>query len=195
MGKFTAGQQGSEDTEICYQDHGTGQRAMLIHGCPLAGAGSRRRLSRAELSLLAAGTAARADRWRDLVRYDPARRWYHRMELTSEYEVWLLSWQPGQGTGFHDHGGSAGAFAVALGQLQEQTVRASRQVAARTISTGAVRSFGVRFVHHVGNTSAAPAVSVHAYSPPLAQMRRFELTLHGLRYVSTEPAQGDAYPR
>jgi predicted metal-dependent enzyme (double-stranded beta helix superfamily) len=156
------------------------------------GTGSRGRLSRAQLSEIAAGTAARTDHWRDLVRYDPARRWYRRMELTHEYEVWLLSWQPGQGTGFHDHGGSAGAFAVALGGLQEHTVRASsgwiREATVRTVVAGMVRSMGPRVVHHVVNRSAGPAVSVHAYSPPLPQMRRYELTPAGLRYTGTEPA-------
>ena len=33
---------------------------------------------------------------------------------------WLLSWLPGQGTGLHDHGGSAGAFAVVRGTLHER---------------------------------------------------------------------------
>ena len=168
--------------------------SLVVPGT-VTGAGSRARLSRAELSQLVAGTAARPDQWRDLVRYDPARRWYYRMELTDEYEVWLLSWQPGQGTGFHDHGGSGGAFAVAVGELQEQTVRSSRQVhevAVRTVPAGGVRSFGARFVHHVVNNAADPAVSVHAYSPPLPQMRRYELTLDGLRYVSTEPAEAQA---
>jgi len=157
------------------------------------GAGSGGRLSRARLSEIAAGTAARADHWRDLVRYDPVRRWYRRLELKREYEVWLLSWQPGQGTGFHDHGGSAGAFAVALGELQEQAVRGSggqiREVAVRPVIAGGVRSFGPRFVHHVVNHSAGPAVSVHAYSPPLPQMRRYELTPAGLRYTGTQPAE------
>ena len=41
---------------------------------------------------------------------------------------------------------------------------------------GQVRSFGVRFIHHVVNHSSAPAVSVHAYSPPLPPMRRYALT-------------------
>jgi len=157
------------------------------------GTGSGGMLSRDQLSEIAAGTAARTDRWDDLVRYDPVRRWYRRMELTPEYEVWLLSWQPGQGTGFHDHGGSAGAFAVALGELQEQTVRGSggriREVAVRTVIAGAVRPFGPRFVHHVLNHSAEPAVSVHVYSPPLPQMRHYELTPAGLRYTGTEPAE------
>ncbi len=164
---------------------------MISDSLAVPGTGTRSpaRLSRDELSRIVAGTAARAECWRDLVRYDPARRWYHRMELTSEYEVWLLSWQPGQGTGFHDHGGSGGAFAVAAGELQEQTVRGRREVAVRTVGTGQVRSFGARFVHHVVNNSAGPAVSVHAYSPPLPEMRRYELTPGGLRYVSTEPAE------
>jgi hypothetical protein len=56
------------------------------------GTGTKGRLSRAQLSEIAAGTAARADQWRDLVHYEPARRWYHRTELRREYEVWLLSW-------------------------------------------------------------------------------------------------------
>jgi hypothetical protein len=150
--------------------------------------GLRPRLSQDRLSRIVAGTAFRPERWRDLVRYDPARRWYHRMELTDDYEVWLLSWMPGQGTGFHDHGGSRGAFAVALGELQEQTVRGSGLVA-RTATAGQARSFGARYVHHVVNNSTAPAVSVHAYSPPLPEMRRYELTAAGLRYTGTEPAE------
>jgi hypothetical protein len=150
---------------------------------------SRFRLSQAQLGQVVAATAAQPGKWRDLVRYDPARRWYFRMELTDEYEVWLLSWQPGQGTGFHDHGGSRGAFSVALGELQEQTVRGVREVVTRAVAAGQTRAFGARFVHHVVNNSAAPAVSVHAYSPPLPDMRRYELTGAGLRCTGTEPAE------
>jgi len=185
MGKNTICQQAfiSDNPVAPVAVTGTGLRGRLSQA-ELSG-----RLSRAELSRIVAGAAARADLWRDLVRHDPARRWYRRMALTREYEVWLLSWQPGQGTGFHDHGGSAGAFAVALGELQEQTVRRGHQVAVRTVGTGGVRSFGSRLVHHVLNNSAGPAVSIHAYSPPLPQMRYYELTLDGLRYVSTDPAE------
>ena len=146
------------------------------------------RLSPARLSRLAAGIAGQPERWRGLVRYDPAKRWYYRMALTEDYEVWLLSWSPGQGTGFHDHGGSVGAFAVGRGELQEHTVRGGG-VSVRTVTSGACRSFGPRFIHHVVNNSAGPAVSVHAYSPPLPEMRRYELTAGGLRYTGTEPAE------
>ncbi|SES82853.1 hypothetical protein [Geodermatophilus poikilotrophus] len=36
-------------------------------------------------------------------------------EDLSHAQVWLLPWLPGQGTGLHDHGGSAGASAVVRG--------------------------------------------------------------------------------
>jgi hypothetical protein len=163
--------------------------ALLMQGTQPGSGLGRPKLSRAGLGQIVAATAAEPSRWRDLVRYDPARRWYFRMELTDDYEVWLLSWAPGQGTGFHDHGGSRGAFCVALGELREQTVRGTREVVTRTVGAGQPRSFGARYVHNVVNGSVLPAVSVHAYSPPLPEMRRYELTGAGLRHVATDPAE------
>ncbi|HEY2578568.1 MAG TPA: hypothetical protein VGI74_19880, partial [Streptosporangiaceae bacterium] len=130
---------------------------VLSDSLVTTGTRTRPRLSQARLSQIVASTAAHPERWHNLVRYDPARRWYLRMELTDDYEVWLLSWQPGQETGFHDHGGSRGAFAVALGELQEQTVPGVRpvpEVTVRTVTAGQARSFGPRFVHNVVNNSA-----------------------------------------
>ena len=37
MGKITVGRQNSEDIELYYEDHGTGQPVVLIHGYPLNG--------------------------------------------------------------------------------------------------------------------------------------------------------------
>ena len=57
------------------------------------------------------------------------------------------------------------------------------------MARGEVRSFGPRHVHDVINASVQPAVSVHAYSPPLMSMRRFEFGPAGLERVSTETAE------
>ena len=70
--------------------------------------------------------AAATGEWSDLVRYTEDERWYHRLERGESHEVWLLSWLPGQHTGFHDHCGSSGAFAVVQGELRERTPAAGR---------------------------------------------------------------------
>ena len=51
---------------------------------------------------------------------------------------------PGEGTGLHDHGGSAGAFAVVRGTLHE---RVGARKGAAELSAGRVRHFGQHHVH------------------------------------------------
>jgi len=156
-------------------------------------------LDRAAASLVSAsrlgqlaGSVAAAQSWRSILRFTAGRRWYRRLALTDDYEIWLLSWLPGQHTGFHDHGDAAGAFAVAQGELRESLASPGRKsVTARTAGPGSVTSFDSPHVHDVANVSGEPAVSVHAYSPPLAAMRRFEMTRSGLALVRTDVAELD----
>jgi hypothetical protein len=144
-----------------------------------------RRTRLADLVRLAAATGE----WSALVRYTEGERWYHRLERGETHEVWLLSWLPGQRTGFHDHCGSSGAFAVVQGELQERTPAPGRpRPVSAAFPAGRARSFGPRHVHEVVNESGAPAVSIHAYSPPLAGMRRYELTQSGLVLAAVETA-------
>jgi Cysteine dioxygenase type I len=156
----------------------------------VAGPG-RDRLSPTQLGRLV-GRVAASGEWRDLVAFCPESRWFQRLELTADYEIWLLSWLPGQHTGLHDHGEAAGAFAVAQGALQETLARQGRRwLRSRPAATGTVRSFGRQHLHDMGNVSAGPAVSVHAYSPPLTAMRRYEMTPTGLALVGTDRAELD----
>jgi predicted metal-dependent enzyme (double-stranded beta helix superfamily) len=148
-------------------------------------------LDRARLGRIVGELAADPDRWRGPVCFDAGRRWFRRLELADDYEVWLLSWLPGQDTGFHDHGRAAGAFAVAQGRVSERTVAGSGRVRQRAYAAGRVRSFGSRHVHDVVNDFAGPAVTVHAYSPPLTAMRRYELTQSGLVHIATDRAERD----
>ena len=159
-------------------------------GGPVPPGPAAARVSPARLGQIAGGLAARLDDWSDVVRFDPGRRWYRRVALADDHEVWLLTWLPGQGTGFHDHGLAAGAFAVARGQLREQIAAGPvQQVRQRTVRAGGVRAFGSLHVHDVANVSGEPAVSVHAYSPPLTAMRRYDLTPAGLVHMATESAE------
>ena len=114
---------------------------------------------------LARSIAADRSRWAGLVRYDTTTRWYHRLQTGPGYEVWLLSWVPGQGSGRHDHGRSAGVLTVLEGELTEHTERGSRSLGA-----GAQRAFAPGYVHEVVNDSLEPAVSLHIYHPGLTEM-------------------------
>ena len=126
--------------------------------------------------------------WVARVRLDPEGRWYERIHMTDDFEVWLISWLPGQSTGFHDHGVSAGAFGVVWGELDESVAsRRGAKTHATRVTAGVVRAFGPHYVHDVQNSSTGSvAVSVHAYSPPLSEMTRYNLTSGGLAVAGTE---------
>jgi predicted metal-dependent enzyme (double-stranded beta helix superfamily) len=149
-----------------------------------------RLLGARQLAELVRRVATSQAEWLTRVRLNPAGRWYERIHIDDSHEVWLISWLPGQGTGFHDHGGSAGAFAVVLGTLMERRLAggaATGQVLAKPVGAGGSRSFGPRYIHDVRNTAASSlAVSVHAYSPPIPEMTRYELTAGGLVKIGTD---------
>lgn len=118
--------------------------------------------------------------WMDRVRLRTERRWYERLYQGPNHDIWVISWLPGQSTGFHDHGESSGAFVVATGILEEHRPAEQPLV----IHPGQPRAFGPDYAHDVRNVSLAPAVSIHAYSPPLNEMNEYELD--GSRLVPRE---------
>jgi predicted metal-dependent enzyme (double-stranded beta helix superfamily) len=151
----------------------------------------RRLLGARQLADVVLRLAATPADWIAPVQLNPADRWYERIRLDDSHEVWLISWLPGQAAGFHDHGGSAGAFAVVYGTLLERRVTGAAttgQVLAKPVGAGRSRAFGPRYIHDVRNATAAAAVSVHAYSPPLPQMTRYDLTPGGLAMLASEGA-------
>jgi rhodanese-related sulfurtransferase/mannose-6-phosphate isomerase-like protein (cupin superfamily) len=109
--------------------------------------------------------------WLDRVRLRTKHRWYERLYHGPDYDIWAISWMPGQSTGFHDHGESSGAFIVTTGVLEEH--RPGEQTI--TIGPDQQRAFGPDYAHDVRNASLAPAISIHAYSPPLSEMNEYEL--------------------
>jgi rhodanese-related sulfurtransferase len=129
---------------------------------------------------------ALSDGWMEKVRLRVEQRWYERLYLGPDYDIWVISWLPGQSTGFHDHGASSGAFVVATGILEEH--RPGERT--RVIHPGNSRAFGSDYAHDVRNVSVAPAISIHAYSPPLSDMNEYELD--GSRLVPRERASETA---
>jgi rhodanese-related sulfurtransferase len=87
----------------------------------------------------------------------------------------------------HDHGASSGAFVVATGILEEHRPHVRTRVIHHP---GKPHSFGPDYTHDVRNVSLAPAISIHAYSPPLSEMNEYELD--GSQLVPRERASGKA---
>jgi hypothetical protein len=143
------------------------------------------RLRRTAPAQIAGRIAATPALWRPLVRFDASTRFATRLPAAADdHEIWLLTWLPGQGTGWHDHGGSAGAFATVAGVLTEQHASPGRAgepatvvPGARRLGAGTVRAFGPRHVHQVVNADQIPAISVHVYAPSLTEMTDY--TRHG----------------
>ncbi|MFJ6184920.1 cysteine dioxygenase [Streptomyces sp. NPDC092295] len=131
---------------------------------------------------------------------DPEGRTWIRLNGPAGSEAWLIGWPPGTGTGWHDHGGSHGAFATAAGTLKEDSLAARLPTEGwktlelaedvdreRQLTAGEGRAFGRHHVHEVRNESGAEhAVSVHAYYPPLPLMRRYSRTGAVLRLEQVE---------
>ncbi|MER5628867.1 cysteine dioxygenase [Streptomyces nitrosporeus] len=131
---------------------------------------------------------------------DPEGRTWLRLDGPGGSEAWLIGWPPGTGTGWHDHAESSGAFTVAAGALREHSLAARLPTdgwktleltegidRTRQLATGQGRAFGRHHVHEVLNESAREhAVSVHAYYPPLPQIRRYSRAGAVLRLEQTE---------
>jgi hypothetical protein len=116
----------------------------------------------------------------DLVdRQSGERRWVQ-LDSSPYLQIWLVGWPVGTGTGWHDHGKSAGAFLTVSGSLREQTFHGHRRID-RTLSAGAGRSFGPDHIHHITNVGLDPALSVHLYTPRLSSGTRYAVTQSGLQ--------------
>ncbi|MFH8655070.1 cysteine dioxygenase [Streptomyces afghaniensis] len=131
---------------------------------------------------------------------DPEGRTWVRLEGPGGSEAWLIGWPPGTGTGWHDHADSVGAFLTASGELKENSLAARLPTDGwktlelsdgvdreRRLSSGQGRAFGRHHVHEVLNESPdRHAISVHAYYPPLPQIRRYSRSGSILRLEQVE---------
>jgi predicted metal-dependent enzyme (double-stranded beta helix superfamily) len=136
-------------------------------------------MDRSELRRVAKGYAERPDLWRHLVRHDPTERTYEELHRDERHGIWLLCWMTDHDTGFHDHDVSAGAVAVVEGQVREDRLAIGRTPVTRTLGPGAVFDFQASDIHRVLHGGGGPAVTIHAYSPPLWRMGAYEIGSSG----------------
>jgi len=89
---------------------------------------------------------------------------------TEHVAVWLVRWRDGDDTGFHDHDLAAGAVAVVEGQVLEERLTLDGPTVARVAGAGDAFTVSVADIHRVSHVSGEPAVTIHAYSPPVRRM-------------------------
>jgi predicted metal-dependent enzyme (double-stranded beta helix superfamily) len=106
------------------------------------------------------------------------RRW-ELLAASDTFEAWVIGWPPEATIALHDHGDSAGAVAVAGGELVETLVTeatdGSVTTTTRRMATGTSWTMGSRHVHDIVNDGSSPAVSVHVYAPRLTTMTHYRI--------------------
>ena len=127
------------------------------------------------LADIATGIARVEAWWRPHAHHDPDARRPVRLLATEAYEVWVIGWTAGQGVELHDHGDAAGALLVLEGELAELDLDVfDRTLRRRTLRPGTVHPLPVGLVHDVVATTPVTTTSIHVYSPPLAEIGRWD---------------------
>jgi hypothetical protein len=109
-------------------------------------------IARPDLERLVQDLAGRPEEWAHLVEHRADARTYAELRRDEHVGVWLICWMNDHDTGYHDHDLSSGAVAA-----------------------GGSFTFGPADIHRVIHAGSEPAVTLHAYSPPLWRMGSYEV--------------------
>jgi predicted metal-dependent enzyme (double-stranded beta helix superfamily) len=139
----------------------------------------RAALHEEELRAIVSDLARRPELWAEHIDHDPGRRLFTRLRVDEDLEVWLICWMPGQDTGLHDHGRSCGAVAVVAGRIHEERYHDRALAHERAFAAGQTLTFSPAVVHRVRHSGDGPAVTLHAYSPPLGGANAYAVDAAG----------------
>ena len=106
-------------------------------------------------------------------------------------DAWILSWMPGQGTGFHDHYISGVGLCVASGCVQEDLMVYGGEHRSHRLSAGDSRHGGPGYIHRVTHDEGRPAVTVHVYSPRLDWVGQYRLAENGVVLREVRPGRNE----
>jgi predicted metal-dependent enzyme (double-stranded beta helix superfamily) len=139
-----------------------------------------RDLSGPELRRFVDALAGVPSLWQGLVSHDPGQRTYRELLSDDHVTAWLICWMDDHDTGFHDHDSSAGAVAVISGAVREQRLTLGGPPLEQSFGAGQSFHFAASDIHRVRHAGSQPAVTLHAYSPPLLRMGAYEVSSEGV---------------
>jgi len=133
----------------------------------------------AQVHAALSGIPISMDDARPWIRVDPRRYHRGRVVLRDSYELLVMTWLPGQSSVAHDHGGSICGMQVVQGTATERSycmegdgsVRSVMQLHVPHGRTVSGADSGIHSVHNLDLHGTL--VTVHVYSPPLRDFRRF----------------------
>jgi hypothetical protein len=128
-----------------------------------------------ELEQFVAGLAESPERWQHHVRHHDDARVYELIWDDEDVNAWVICWSEDQDTGFHDHDRSAAAIAVISGQVREERLRLASSPQVRVVRGGCTLTVAPVAIHRVLHTGELPAVTIHAYSPPLVRTGAYRI--------------------
>ena len=148
-------------------------------------------LSPGELEQVAVDIVDRPEIWEPLVRVDAEQRRYELVYEDERMDAWVLSWMPGQGTGFHDHYISGVGIGVAAGGVREDLLVYGGDDVRFHLRPGDSRHGGPGYIHRVRHELGEPAVTVHVYSPRLDWVGQYRLGENGVIRREVRPGRNE----
>jgi quercetin dioxygenase-like cupin family protein len=136
-------------------------------------------LSIEDLTTFVENLAADAERWQSFIRHDPDRRIYELIWEDTDVNAWLICWSEDHDTGFHDHDTSAAAITVLDGHVREDRLRLNGDPRSNVSGPGQTITVPPNAIHRILHAGTGPAVTIHAYSPPLVRTGAYAVGLDG----------------
>jgi uncharacterized RmlC-like cupin family protein len=132
-----------------------------------------------QLLAFATVLSAQPERWRDHVRPDSSERVYEQIWSSEEVNAWVICWSHDHDTGFHDHDQSGAGIFVVSGRVREDRLTVGGPPQRREFGPSARFHVPPVAIHRVMHTGDRPAVTIHAYSPPLRRTGAYTLASDG----------------
>ena len=136
-------------------------------------------LSAEQLEHFVSELVASRERWVHLVRHCDDVRVYEQIWDDEDVNAWVICWSEDQDTGFHDHDDSAAAIAVVSGRVREDRLTLGCGTNSRELGPGTTFTVAPVAIHRVLHAGYEPAVTIHAYSPPLRSTGAYRIGPRG----------------
>ena len=142
-----------------------------------------------ELKRFAAALAARPERWAHHVRHAGEVRVYEQIWDDADVNAWVICWSQDQDTGYHDHDESSAAVAVVSGRVREERLALEGPPRSREVVAGETFVVPSVAIHRVLHAGSGPAVTIHAYSPPLTRTGVYRIAADGELHRESLPSE------